>query len=83
MVTLTDKKVSPDFNEDGFVDFDDFFLFAQAFGTKDSDFDLTDDGFVDFDDFFVFANEFGKKVSKKPVFAKPVGVRNAGTEGAP
>ena len=49
-----------DFNGDGRVDFDDFFLFAAAFGSKDTKFDLNRDGRVDFDDFFVFAAHFGE-----------------------
>lgn len=50
-----------DFNGDSRVDFDDFFLFAVAFGSRDVRFDLNGDGQVDFDDFFVFAVQFGKK----------------------
>ena len=66
IITLTEtgKEGGPDFNGDGFVDFDDFFVFAGAFGTRNPDFDLTGDGFVDFDDFFVLAGAFGQKVSK-------------------
>ncbi len=52
---------SPDFNGDGMVDFDDFFLFAAAFGSNDARFDLDEDGTVGFDDFFVFAASFGKR----------------------
>ena len=57
-----------DFTGDGKVDFDDFFLFADAFGAKrdgagyDPKFDLDGDGAVDFDDFFLFADDFGKKL---------------------
>lgn len=50
-----------DFNGDGRVDFDDFFLFAAAFGSRDSRFDLSRDGQVNFDDFFIFAAQFGKR----------------------
>ena len=55
-----------DFNGDGVVDFDDFFLFAAAFGSKssepgfDSMFDLDSSGEIDFDDFFIFAGNFGQ-----------------------
>ena len=55
-----------DFNSDGKVDFDDFFLFAAAFGARKGDpgfaekFDLNVDGAVNFDDFFIFAAEFGR-----------------------
>ena len=50
-----------DFNGDGVVDFDDFFLFAAAFGSAAPEFDLDPDGTVNFDDFFIFAINFGKK----------------------
>jgi hypothetical protein len=50
-----------DFNGDGGVDFDDFFLFAAAFGSRERRFDLDGDGGVDFDDFFLFAAAFGQK----------------------
>jgi hypothetical protein len=56
---------TPDFNGDGGVGFDDFFLFVDAFGKKASQdsakFDLDGDGEVGFGDFFAFAAEFGKK----------------------
>jgi hypothetical protein len=58
---------SADFNGDGTVNFDDFFLFAAAFGMKkgkegyDVKFDLDQNGEVDFTDFFLFAEQFGKK----------------------
>ena len=57
-----------DFNSDGEVDLDDFFLFAAVFGTEtgeagfDPKFDLSVNGKIDFDDFFMFAANFGKKV---------------------
>ncbi|MSS72562.1 MAG: hypothetical protein EXS64_13870 [Candidatus Latescibacteria bacterium] len=50
-----------DFTGDSAVDFDDFFLFAVAFGSRETRFDLSGDGRVDFDDFFLFAAQFGKK----------------------
>lgn len=50
-----------DFNGDGGVDFDDFFLFANSFGSREARFDLSRDGRVDFDDFFLFAAQFGKR----------------------
>jgi hypothetical protein len=52
-----------DFNGDGRVDFDDLFLFAVAFGSREARFDLSQDGRVDFDDFFLFAAQFGKRRS--------------------
>lgn len=54
-----------DFDSDCDVDFDDFFLFADHFGTNitsdnwDPSYDLDNDGDVDFDDFFLFADCFG------------------------
>ena len=49
-----------DFDGDGRIDFDDFFMFAGAFGGTDPVFDLDKSGRVDFDDFFIFAADFGK-----------------------
>jgi hypothetical protein len=54
-----------DFNADGRVDFDDFFMFATVFGTErgkpgyDAAYDLDGSGAVDFNDFFAFAAAFG------------------------
>jgi formylglycine-generating enzyme required for sulfatase activity len=61
----------PDFDGSGRVDFDDFFLLAEAFGHEVSDstraFDLTGDGGrVDIDDFFAFADVFGHYI--EPTF---------------
>ncbi len=53
-----------DFDGNGEVGFDDFFLFAAAFGGRDARFDLDKGGAVDFSDFFLFAADFGKKVRK-------------------
>ena len=59
--------IPSDFNGDGIVNFDDFFAFAQAFGTAqgqpgfDPKFDLDGNGKVDLDDFFLFAAAFGQK----------------------
>ncbi len=46
--------VSPDFNTDGTVDFQDFLAFAAAFGKNDPRFDLSGNGTVDFEDFLTF-----------------------------
>ena len=54
-----------DFDGSGAVDFDDFFLFADGFGSTDSTFDLNGDGEVGFDDFFIFADNFGKGARAK------------------
>ena len=54
-----------DFDGSGVVDYDDFFAFADAFGTSrgdpgfESGFDLDGDGRVGFGDFFLFASIFG------------------------
>jgi len=53
---------SPDFDGDREVGFNDFFLFANAFGSSDARFDLDGDGNVGFTDFFLFADAFGKRV---------------------
>jgi hypothetical protein len=54
-----------DFNDDGAVNFSDFFLFADAFGGSDPAYDLTADGSVNFSDFFVFADAFGTEARGK------------------
>jgi hypothetical protein len=57
------------FGDDLVVGFDDFFLFADHFGTRmqtpefDPRFDLDQDGIVGFGDFFIFADHFGKVVA--------------------
>ena len=59
---------NPDFNGDGEVNFDDFILFARAFGTSSDDerfeprYDLDGDGEVGFGDFIEFAEKFGQQV---------------------
>ena len=54
------SEIPGDFDGDGQVRFNDFFLFADGFGTTDPKYDLNDSGLVDFDDFFIFADNFGK-----------------------
>jgi hypothetical protein len=54
-----ERRMPADFNGDGVVDFSDFFVFANAFGSSNEVVDLTGDGVVDFSDFFVFVNAFG------------------------
>ena len=56
---------TPDFDGSGVVDFGDFFLFADAFGTTDARFDLDGSGVVDFGDFFIFADAFGQPTRAK------------------
>ncbi|MFT5373329.1 MAG: outer membrane protein assembly factor BamB [Candidatus Latescibacterota bacterium] len=59
------------FDDDLDVDFDDFFLFIDTFGTSfsasgfDGRFDLDGDGAVGLDDFFIFADHFGKEVVRR------------------
>jgi Ca2+-binding EF-hand superfamily protein len=50
--------VSPDFDNSGSVDFDDFLAFGAAFGKRNPAFDLTGDGNVDFHDFLSFVQAF-------------------------
>ena len=47
-----------DFNDDGAVDFADFILFAQAYGSADARFDLDGNGTVGFGDFISFVSAF-------------------------
>ena len=55
-----------DYNQDEKVDFEDFFLFADHFGTRTGDpnwdpaYDADQNGSVNFEDFFKFADAFGK-----------------------
>ncbi len=48
-----------DFDASGGVDFNDFLLFAPAFGSTEELFDLDESGRVDFADFLRFATVFG------------------------
>ncbi len=56
------------------VGFDDFFLFADHFGTSQGDtgydslFDIVPNGSIDFEDFFRFADDFGKVIANASVF---------------
>jgi protocatechuate 3,4-dioxygenase beta subunit len=63
-VAAPSRSGSSDFNEDGRVDLEDFFLFAGAFGRpgtgENARFDLDGSGTVDFNDFFLFVEGFGK-----------------------
>ena len=56
---VTPAQVTGDFNDDGRVDFADFFEFVDAFGGTDPRFDLDGNGIVDFADFFEFVDAFG------------------------
>ena len=61
-VTLDPGAARSDFDDDGFVDFNDFLSFAEAFGSSDEQFDISGDGIVDFNDFLLFAEDFGSRV---------------------
>ncbi|MXX11919.1 MAG: choice-of-anchor D domain-containing protein [Gemmatimonadetes bacterium] len=52
-----------DFNGSLTVDFYDFLLFSEAFGTANTTFDLDGSGTVDFPDFLIFVASFGKAVN--------------------
>ena len=58
-------QATPDFDGDGEVDFEDFFLFAQYFGGTNPHFDLDGDGEVGFGDFFLFTEHFGQPARSK------------------
>jgi hypothetical protein len=66
VISLTGRgpERSRDFDGNGRVDFDDFFLFAGAFGQPvtgaTEKFDLDFNGKINFDDFFLFTERFGK-----------------------
>lgn len=57
---LGQKSVSPDFDQNGVVNFQDFLIFAQAFGSESVHCDLDGDGQVGFSDFLIFVQSFGK-----------------------
>lgn len=62
-----------DFNDDHIVGFDDFFLFASAFGSSDPIYDADGDGVVGFSDYFAFAVRFGECLSSGGVKVVPCG----------
>ncbi|MEW6751578.1 MAG: glycoside hydrolase family 9 protein [Candidatus Latescibacterota bacterium] len=51
-------RTSGDFDGDGTVDLDDFFLFAQVFGSDLRHYDLDESGRVDLEDFFLFVDAY-------------------------
>lgn len=65
-VTATGIVVPPERKADldlsGTVDFADFLIFANAFGTADAASDFDGNGAVDFADFLTFAQSFGKQI---------------------
>ncbi len=62
-------RLTGDFDGNGTVNFDDFFLFADSFGSTPASenwsvvFDLVGDDVINFDDFFVFADSFGSQAN--------------------
>ena len=62
-VQVSGEDLRSDFDGNGSVDFKDFVLFARAFGTRESPYDLREDGTVDFNDFVLFAADFGRRAS--------------------
>ncbi len=57
------RQPTGDFDGSDLVDFDDFFLFADHFGSQDPVYDLDHGGLVDFNDFFIFADHFGERAA--------------------
>ena len=49
---------SADFNDNGRIDLEDFFLFADAFGSTEQQFDLDGSGTVGFGDLYIFVDAF-------------------------
>ena len=54
-----------DFNKNGKVEFNDFFIFVDGFGGSDPILDLDRSGKVDFNDFFIFVDNFGNEERAK------------------
>ena len=66
------------------VDFDDFFLLADRYGSSDADadfelfFDIVPNGQIDVDDFLRFADDFGKSVTQEQGSEKLIATLGAG-----
>ncbi len=71
-IVYAQSSLKGDFNNDGKVDFDDLFLFADNFQkevNKDNEkFDLDKNKKIDVEDFFIFAESFGKKIEETKKF---------------
>ena len=65
LILVSSVYANSDFNNDGKVDFNDFFLFADNFqksvSKENEKFDLDRNKKIDVEDFFIFADEFDKK----------------------
>ncbi len=75
---------SPDFSGNGVVGLEDFFAFAEVYGSVDGDgiyqakFDLSRNGSIGFEDFFIFAESFGMEVgTSSPPPDPPAGLAPA------
>lgn len=64
---------SLDFNGSGVVDFPDFLLFVNVFGSREgqekyeSKYDLDENGEIGFPDFLIFVDSFGQTVTHEPI----------------
>jgi len=67
MYERVESELSGDFDGNGRVDFDDFFMFVKHFGASEGEpdfdlmYDLDGNGHINFDDFFSFVAEFGRE----------------------
>ena len=75
---------SPDFSGNGVVGLEDFFAFAEVYGSVDGDgiyqakFDLSRNGSIGLEDFFIFAESFGMEVgTSSPPPDPPAGLAPA------
>lgn len=63
----TENRYCADFNDDGNVNYVDFFILSDVFGDDVNEtgvsakVDLSENGRIDFDDFFLFTDEFGRE----------------------
>ena len=61
-----------DFNHNGSVDFADFLLFIDHYGTQTATYDLSNSGSVGFGDFLEFVSDFGKTQKEIPITPTPL-----------
>ena len=57
---LASPSLKADFDGNGCVGFEDFFLLADAYGKREDKFDLNKNNVVDYPDFQIFERELGK-----------------------
>ena len=62
-----------DFDANGIVDFGDFILFTQDFGSNQSQFDLDCSKSVDFADFILFAKRYGEGMPEVEIIVTLIG----------